>query len=116
MLRFFLFFLFFFSYYENIAQQKEYDLFLPITLEIDTTEILVQDFLIDLDIDSVSTDIDYIFSNDKRKIYLISDDDTPTLSTLNLWVKGFSYSILIKKIRKRKLFCHILLMKKIFHK
>ena len=103
MLRYILFFLFFFSYYENIAQQKEYDLFLPITLEIDTTEILVQDFLIDLDIDSVSTDIDYIFSNDKRKIYLISDDDTPKLSTLNLWVKGFSYSILIKKNKKKKI-------------
>lgn len=103
MLRNIFIFLLLFSYFENIAKQKEYDLFLPITLDIDTTEILVQDFLIDLDIDSVSTDIDYIFSNDKRKIYLISDDDTPTLSTLNLWVEGFSYSILIKKNKKKKI-------------
>ena len=102
MLRNIFIFLLFLSYYENIAQQKEYGLFFPITLDIDTTEILVQDFLIDLDIDSVSTDIDYILSNDKRKIYLISDDDTPTLSALKLWAEGFPYSILIKKNKKKK--------------
>ena len=67
MLRNIFIFLLFLSYYENIAQQKEYGLFFPITLDIDTTEILVQDFLIDLDIDSVSTDIDYILLMIKEK-------------------------------------------------
>ena len=73
----------------KILLKKEYGLFLPITLDIDTTEILVQDFLIDLDIDSVTSDIDYILSDDKRKIYLISDDDVPLLSALKLWVRVF---------------------------
>ena len=102
MLRYIFILLLFFSCKENIIQKKEYELFLPVTLDIDTTEILVQDFLIDQHIDSVTSDIDCILSDDKTKVYLISDDDTPLLSVLKLWVEGISYSILIRKNKKKK--------------
>ena len=86
----------------NIPEQKEYELFLPITLSADTTEIVIQDFLMDQKIDSISSDVDYILSEDKRKIFFISDDETPKLSVLKLWAQGISYSILVKKNRKKK--------------
>ncbi len=87
---------------ENIPEQKEYELFSPITLAVDTTEIVIQDFLIDQKIDSISSDIDYILSEDKRKIFFISDDDTPILSILKLWTNGVPYSILVKKNMQKK--------------
>ena len=95
MLKYFLFFLLCISCMENIPEQKEYELFLPITLDVDTTEIVIQDFLIDQKIDSISSDIDYLLSEDKRKIFFISNDDTPILSVLKLWTQGISYSILL---------------------
>ena len=58
----------------NIPEQKEYELFLPITLSTDTTEIVIQDFLMDQKIDSISSEVDYILSEDKRKIFFISDN------------------------------------------
>ena len=102
MLRYIFILLLFFSCKENIIQKKEYELFLPVTLDIDTTEILVQDFLIDQHIDSVTSDIDCILSDDKTKVFLISDDDVPLLSVLKFWVEGISYSILIRKNKKKK--------------
>ena len=71
---------------ENIPEQKDYVLFVPITLEIDTTEIVIQDFLIGQNIDSISSDINYILSEDKKRIFLISDHNTSILSVLNLFV------------------------------
>ena len=79
MLKYFLFFLLCISCMENIPEQKEYELFLPITLDVDTTEIVIQDFLIDQKIDSISSDIDYLLSEYKRKIFFISNDGTPIL-------------------------------------
>ncbi len=102
MLKYFLFFLLCISCMENIPEQKEYELFLPITLDVDTTEIVIQDFLIDQKIDSISSDIDYLLSEDKRKIFFISNDDTPILSVLKLWTKGVPYSILVKKNMKKR--------------
>lgn len=87
---------------ENIPEQKEYELFSPITLAVDTTEIVIKDFLIDQKIDSISSDIDYILSEDKRKIFFISDDDTPILSILKLWTNGVPYSVLVKKNMQKK--------------
>ena len=102
MLRYIFILLLFFSCKENIIQKKEYELFLPVTLDIDTTEILVQDYLINQHIDSVTSDIDCILSDDKTKVFLISDDDVPLLSVLKFWVEGISYSILIRKNKKKK--------------
>ncbi|MAJ89759.1 MAG: alpha-amlyase [Flavobacteriales bacterium] len=87
---------------ENIPEQKEYELFSPITLAVDTTEIVIKDFLIDQKIDSISSDIDYLLSEDKRKIFFISDDDTPILSILKLWTNGVPYSVLVKKNMQKK--------------
>ena len=102
MLRYIFILLLFFSCKDNIIQKKEYVLFLPVTLDIDTTEILVQDYLINQHIDSVTSDIDCILSDDKTKVFLISDDDVPLLSVLKFWVEGISYSILIRKNKKKK--------------
>ena len=102
MLRYIFILLLFFSCKENIIQKKEYELVLPVTLDIDTTEILVQDFLNDQHIDSVTSDIDCILSDDKTKVFLISDDDVPLLSVLKFCVEGISYSILIRKNKKKK--------------
>ena len=87
---------------ENIPEQKDYELFVPITLDIDTTEIVIQDFLIGQNIDSISSDISYILSEDKKRIFFISDHNTPILSVLKLWTQGISYSILLRKNMKKK--------------
>ena len=102
MLKYIFIFLLLISCKENILEPKEYELFSPITLSVDTTEIVLQDFLMDQNVDSISSEIDYILSDDKRRIFFISDNETPTLSVLKLWVESIPYSILVKKNKKKK--------------
>ena len=76
------------------------DLFSPIVLFDDTTNISDSYFLIGRVIDSIHSEITHI--KHKDKIILIADEHTPSLSNLRIWTDGESFDILVKNRLKKK--------------
>ena len=76
------------------------DLFSPIVLFDDNTNINDSYFLIGRVIDSIHSEITHI--KHKDKIILIADEHTPSLSNLRIWTDGESFDILVKNRLKKK--------------
>jgi glycosidase len=78
----------------------------PVQLQIDSTIVHLQDYFDDVSkIDSINCDKNLYkhLSNDKKILLLkLKSDSLPLLSTLDVWVEGFKYSILLKKSEKIK--------------
>ena len=102
MLRYIFIILFFSSCLQHSNNQKKYDLFLPINLNIDTTKVFLNDFIINENIDSVTSETNFLYFKDKQVVYILTDDKTPFLSVLTLWSDNKKYDILLRKNQKKK--------------
>lgn len=102
MLRYIFIIIFFSSCLQHSNNQKKYDLFLPINLNIDTTKVFLNDFVINENVDSVTSETNFLYFKDKQIIYILTDDKTPFLSVLTLWSDNKKYDILLRKNQKKK--------------
>ena len=66
---------------ENKQFQEE--LFKPLILNLDTTIIEIDDYLLDKNIDSVTYQSDIIFNKEKRFVKVITNDKISNLSVIS---------------------------------
>ncbi|MCX6252302.1 MAG: alpha-amylase family glycosyl hydrolase [Bacteroidetes bacterium] len=76
----------------------------PLMLQPDSTMIQLQDYFLDpKKIDSVRIDpsLNFAISPDSAKMVItVGQKSTPKMSVMNVWIKGYSYTILLEKSRK----------------
>ncbi|MCK9616855.1 MAG: alpha-amylase family glycosyl hydrolase [Lentimicrobiaceae bacterium] len=102
-------FLFVLSLFNGFAQKfpAKSDIFglaSPIPLQTGLTVVPAEDYFTDYSIiDSITTGNSYLgvgFTGDKRSFLFFPLDKTAPLNEVKVWVKGFSYSLLVKKSPK----------------
>ncbi|HRG29394.1 MAG TPA: hypothetical protein PLJ00_15965, partial [Chitinophagales bacterium] len=87
------------------AQQDIFGLAEPVQLELDTTIVMLEDYLIDITkIKTIEAPgcFEFGLSNDKKKLILIARDTVPLLSTIQITTNSGAYDILLKKSKKEK--------------
>ena len=85
---------------ENKQFQEE--LFKPLILNLDTTIIEIDDYLLDKNIDSVTYQSDIIFNKEKRFVK-VTNDKISNLSVISFWTKNIKHDLLLKKNLKKKI-------------
>lgn len=86
---------------ENKQFQEE--LFIPLILNLDTTKIEIDDYLLDKNVDSVTYQSDIIFNKEKRIVKVIPNDKISNLSVISFWTKNIKHDLLLKKNLKKKI-------------
>lgn len=74
-----------------------------ITLDVDSTTLHLEDFVFDASkIDSIHVPLPMRWDKESRQCILQSTEDAPMLTTLQLFIEGQKYDLLLKKSLKKK--------------
>jgi len=96
-----------FSIKQTFSQSEIFGLASPINLKIDTTEVYLEDYFVDINaIKEIETPgfLKFEWSDDKSKLILIAiKDSVPILSELNITTAKETYTLLLRKSKKEKI-------------